>query len=80
MCIRDSVRIVPIELAVPAAGDGGLLADEISSLLSAHGVDQDESQILDWRYTGQEFEVQAGSDVEEGEVFTLPRKRVEHFS
>jgi hypothetical protein len=74
------VRIIGLEIAVPADADTGQLADEVSVLLSESGVDSAGSQILDWRYTFQDWEVQVGVDPEEGEVFHLPRWQVKHFA
>jgi len=76
----QKVRIIGLELAVPADVDTGQLADEISVLLSENAVDRADSQILDWRYTRQDWEAQAAADPEEGEVFHRPRWPVEHFA
>jgi len=68
---HQRVRIIEIEIAVPADMAEGYVADEISGLLSEDGADNPDSAILDWGYTGRERLVQADGDPEEGEVFHL---------
>lgn len=66
---NQKVRIIPIEIAVPADADEAEVADEISALLSESGTANSESAILDWRRVDRERLVQVGADPEEGEVF-----------
>ena len=72
------VRIIAIEIAVPAATDPDWVADEMSALLSLHGVYAEDSAIVDWQYVhpGWAEVVEAPEGVAEGEVFGLPRTRV----
>jgi hypothetical protein len=69
------VRIITIEIAMPAAADPALVADELSAHLSEHGADAPDSAIVDWRYIHPDWaeQVEAPVDVTEGEVFGLPR-------
>jgi hypothetical protein len=73
------VRITAIEIAVPAAADPALVADELSARLSEPGTDDPHSAIVDWRYIHPDWaeQVEAPVDVTEGAVFILPRTRVE---
>ncbi|MEA3339466.1 MAG: hypothetical protein U9R15_05815 [Chloroflexota bacterium] len=67
------VRIIQVELAVPADEPEGVISDGISAVLSGAVADSD-SVVLDWRYTGEWREkVQVGDDPEEGEVFQTKR-------
>jgi hypothetical protein len=69
---NQQVRILTIQIAVPADADPDSVADEISELLSENGICSDASHILDWRYlTEYQPTVTAGEKVEEGEVFGL---------
>ncbi len=66
------IRILTIQIAVPADADPDSVADEMSELLSENGICADASHILDWRYlTEYQPAVYASDDPEEGEVFGL---------
>lgn len=76
----QKVKIVTIEIAVPADMDEGALADGISALLTESGIcAQDTPEggtgikpwVLDWRYVDQGMPdiVVASDDPEEGEIF-----------
>ena len=66
------VRILTLQIAVPAESDPDSVADEMSELLSENGICSDASHILDWRYlTEYQPTVTASDDPEEGEVFGL---------
>lgn len=67
---KQKVRIIQLEIAVPSDVD---CADEISALLSENGIANEDSDILDWRYTGNTWDVRASSDPEENEIFHQPR-------
>ena len=66
---NQAVRILQIEIAVPANAADAQARDEISALLSENGIANPESNILDWQYTGLEWEVAATDDPQEGDVF-----------
>jgi hypothetical protein len=69
---HQRVRILTIQIAVPADADPDSVADEISTLLTENGICSDDSHILDWRYlTEYQPVVTAGEDPDEGEVFDL---------
>ncbi len=65
------VRILDIEVAVPADADDGTVCDEMSAHLSLNGIDEEGSCILDWPYSGRERTVRVDGEPEEGEVFHL---------
>ncbi len=69
---NQQVRILTIQIAVPADANPDSVADEMSELLSENGICSDASHILDWRYlTEYQPTVIASDDPEEGEVFGL---------
>jgi len=69
---NQQVRILTIQIAVPADADPDSVADELSELLSENGICSDASHILDWRYlTECQPTVTASGHPEEGEVFGL---------
>ena len=80
---NQHVIIIQLEIAVPAFNDNdNIVRDEISALLSEHGIANPDSNILDWQYTRQERYVTAPGDPLEGDVFlpedTYPRTEVNH--
>ena len=69
---NQRVRILTIQIAVAEDADPDSVADEMSELLSEHGICSDDSHILDWRYlTEYQPAVTTSDDPEEGEVFGL---------
>ena len=69
---NQQVRILTIQIAVPADADPDSVADELSELLSGNGICSDASHILDWHYlTEYQPTATASDDPEEGEVFGL---------
>lgn len=69
---NQRVRILTIQVAVAEDTDPDSVADEMSELLSEHGICSEASHILDWRYlTEYQPAVTASDDPEEGEVFGL---------
>jgi hypothetical protein len=69
---NQQVRILTIQIAVPADANPDSIADEMSELLSENGICADASHILDWCYlTEYQPTVIASDDPEEGEVFGL---------
>ncbi|MCL4296235.1 MAG: hypothetical protein KJ077_10925 [Anaerolineae bacterium] len=68
----QQVRILTLEVAVPADAEDGEVADQMSAYLSENGTDKPDSVILDWGYTDYEGRiVTASDDPEEGEIFTI---------
>jgi hypothetical protein len=72
------VRIIAIEIAVPATTDPAWVADEVSAHLSLNGTYAEDSAIVDWQYVHPSWveQVVAPEGVAEGEVFILPRLAV----
>lgn len=66
---RQEVRILTVQVAVYANAEEGMVADEISALLSECGIAAPDSPILDWRYAMPPVNVVASDDPQEGEVF-----------
>ena len=66
----QKVRILQLEIAVPADVEDAEVRDEISALLSEAGIAALDGNLLDWRYTGIERQASAGEDPQEGEIFT----------
>lgn len=66
---RQKVRVLTIQVAVDANVEEGMVADEMSALLSECGVATPDSAILDWRYAMPSVEVVASDDPQESEVF-----------
>ena len=73
---HQAVRILQIEIAVPANAADARVRDEISALLSESGVANPESNILDWQYTGLEWMALATAAPDEGSVFAQRPKIV----
>ena len=73
---NQEVKIIQLEIAVPINSE---YEDEISTLLSLLGTYNNDSAILDWRYTGNEWASQASEDPEEGEIFFQPRSTIQTF-
>ncbi len=71
---KQDVRILRIEIAVPADAPDDEIRDEVTALLSERGIANPDSHILDWRYTGEEREVTASSEPEEGGIFLQPAR------
>ncbi|MEW6405105.1 MAG: hypothetical protein AB1649_25190 [Chloroflexota bacterium] len=67
---NQKVRILQLEIAVPADAVDAEVRDEISALLAGAGIVALDSNLLDWRYTGVEREIVASDDPQEGEIFT----------
>ena len=67
---HQRVRILQLEIAVPAEAESPEVRDEISALLTELGTAALEGNILDWRYTGVEREIVASDNPKEGEIFT----------
>ncbi len=75
---NQKVRLLAIEIAVPADAEPGLVYDEISALLSENGICNDDSHILDWHYLNDyQPIVKAGAKVEEAEIFESSPFRLE---
>lgn len=66
----QKVRIVQLEIAVPVDAD---YTYEMSTLLTELGAGNSDSAILDWRYTGIEWDTQAGKAPSEGSIFHQPK-------
>lgn len=74
---NQKVKIIPLQIAVPADLDDTKIASGISALLTEGGVARQlgEGVILDWQYGAGELhytEVQASKNALEGEVFGKP--------
>jgi hypothetical protein len=67
---NQKVRILQVEIAVPANAEDSEVRDEISALLTEAGLASPESHLLDWRYTGIERSVIASDDPHEEAIFT----------
>ena len=67
---NQKIRILQLEIAVPADAEDAEVCDEISALLTEAGIAALDGNILDWRYTGAEREIVASDDPQEGEIFT----------
>ena len=67
---NQKIRILQLEIAVPADAEDAEVCDEISALLTEAGIAALDGNILDWRYTGAEREIVASDDPREGEIFT----------
>ena len=65
----QEVRILQLEIAVPADAIDAEVRDEISALLTEAGIADLDGNLLDWRYAGAEREATAGDDPQEGEIF-----------
>jgi hypothetical protein len=66
---NQSVRILTIQLAVPADQDENEICDSIVELLDGD-IECEDGVILDWCYVfGEDRIVQAGGDPDEGDVF-----------
>ncbi|MBU0492370.1 MAG: hypothetical protein KKB13_11030 [Chloroflexi bacterium] len=68
---HQAVRIVQVEIAVPADMPCCEVADGLSNVLSGAVCDPD-AWVLDWRYTDHQRYAQATADPAEGEIFDLP--------
>ena len=66
----QKVRILQLEIAVPADAVDAEVRDEISALLTEAGIAALDGKLLDWRYTGIERISTASEDSQEGEIFT----------
>lgn len=70
-------RILTIQIAVPADVEESIISDEISALLTDLGVEEIDSNILDWRQV-EKFDsaqiVTASEDPSEGEIFKMATK------
>lgn len=70
---NQEVRILTIQVAVPAAANPSDVADEFSEMLTG-ATAEDESNVLDWQYLGCTPEtgeiVTAAEYPEEGEIFS----------
>lgn len=81
----QKVRILTIQIAVPADADPNTIADEMSEMLTGATADEN-SNILDWQYLDgpkRETIVTASDDPEEGEIFyksPLPQPHPESFA
>ena len=82
----QKVRILTVQLAVPADANPSSVADEMTDLLTG-ATAEDTSNILDWQYLGCTPEtgeiVTAADDPEEGEIFSespSPQKRPTSFA
>jgi hypothetical protein len=77
----QKVRILTIQIAVPADTDPSMIADEMSEMLTGATSDA-RSNILDWQYQGctpaQGEIVIASGDPEEGEIFYESPLRQQH--
>ena len=67
---NQKVRILQLEIAVPADAEDAEVRDEISALLTEAGIAALDGNILDWRYTDVERVVTAADNPQEGEIFT----------
>jgi len=67
---NQEVRILQLEIAVPAEAADAEVRDEISALLTEAGI-AEPGHILDWQYTGVERQAIASDDPRESEVFIL---------
>jgi len=67
---NQKIRILQLEIAVPADAEDAEVRDEISALLTGAGIAALDGNLLDWRYTGIERQAFAGDDPLEGEIFT----------
>lgn len=69
---NQEVRIIAVEIAVPADAEEGEIADQISAYLTENGTALPESAVLDWSYL-YPIEmgriVKASEDPYEGEIF-----------
>jgi len=74
---NQKVRILQLEIAVPAGIVDAETRDEISALLTEAGIAFPESNLLDWRYTGIERSAIASDHPEEGEIFSGNASRME---
>lgn len=65
----QELKVITLQVAVPADAEPGAVADEISALMSECGTCNPDSNILDWGYVGDVdgFDVKASDDYEEGE-------------
>ena len=66
---NQKVRILQLEIAIPADAIDAEVRDEISALLTGAGIADLGGNLLDWRYTGAERAATAGDDPQEGEIF-----------
>lgn len=73
---NQAVRILQIEIAVPANAADAQVREEISALLSESGVANPESNILDWQHTSLEWEALATAAPDEESVFAQRPKIV----
>lgn len=78
---RQRIKIIAVEIAVPANADEGEVADTISALLTENGIcvydnakgdDKREPIILDWRYRPKRGNKQ--QDFEGAPIVIAPRK------
>ncbi len=67
---NQKIRLLAIEIAVPADAELDSVFDEISALLTENGVCNNDSHILDWQYLiDYQPVIKAGAKVEEAEIF-----------
>lgn len=72
---NQKVRVVQLEIAVSADAD---YTYEMSALLTELGTGNSDSAILDWRYTGIEWDTKAGKTPSEGSIFHQPKLMAEY--
>jgi hypothetical protein len=73
---NQRVRILTIQVSVPADADHDDVDSDITELLTFRGVEADDSYILDWQYpTEYHPEVTLGATPYSGEAFHLLDKK-----